>query len=174
MQPQPPILDFAAYDLNRALIDQEGLRAFNEQRFEMEQLSAVVYADVEKLICVGYRDVARDEFWVNGQDPLSATLPAVLLCEAAAQLCSYFMKTLQDYSDRVLVFAGLDEVEFGAPVRCGDRVVIQGQAVRYRPGVLVSWHFQHFVRGELVCCGTLKGVPIPRAAMHAANAGGTP
>jgi 3-hydroxyacyl-[acyl-carrier-protein] dehydratase len=174
MQPQPPILDFAEYDVSRVLVDQEGLRNFNSQRFEMEQLSAVVYTDPDRRMCVGYRDVARDEFWVHGQDAAKATLPPVFLCEAAAQLCSYFVQTLQDYADRVLAFAGMDEVEFGAPVRCGDRVVVQGHAVKYRPGVLVSWHFQHFVRDQLVCSGTLKGVPLPRAAMHASHAGGTP
>jgi 3-hydroxyacyl-[acyl-carrier-protein] dehydratase len=167
MQPQPPILDFSEYDLSRVLVDQTGLRAYNSQRFEMEQLSAVVYADPQRLICIGYRDVSADEFWVRGQDPAGATLPPVFLCESAAQLCSYFMHTLQDYGDRVLAFAGMDDVEFGAPVRCGDRVVIQGHAVKYRPGVLVFWHFQHFVRNELVCSGTLKGVPLPRAAMPA-------
>jgi 3-hydroxyacyl-[acyl-carrier-protein] dehydratase len=166
MQPQSPILDFSEYDLARVLVDQQGLRSYNPQRFEMEQLSAVVYTDAHKLICVGYRDVAKDEFWARGQDPATAALPPVLLCEAAAQLCSYFMHTLQDYSDRVLAFAGMDDVEFGAPVRCGDRVIIHGRAVKYRPGILVSWHFQQFVHEQLVCSGTLKGVPLPRAAMQ--------
>ena len=167
MQSEQPILDFSEYDLDRVIVDRELLRTFNPQRFEMEQLSAVVHTDGERRICVGYRDVTADEFWIRGQDPATATLPPVFLCEAAAQLCSYFVQTLQDYADRVLAFAGMDEVEFGAPVRCGDRVVIQGHAVRYRPGVLVLWHFQHFVGKEMVCCGTLKGVPLPRGAMSA-------
>jgi 3-hydroxyacyl-[acyl-carrier-protein] dehydratase len=165
MEPEQPILDFSEYDLDRVLVDQEGLRSYNAQRFEMEQLSAVVHTDQDRRICVGYRDVTADEFWVHGQDPARAMLPPVFLCEAAAQLCSYFVQTLQDYADRVLAFAGMDEVEFGAPVRCGDRVVIQGHAVKHRPGVLVSWRFQHFVRKELVCSGTLKGVPLPRSVM---------
>jgi hypothetical protein len=40
--------------------------------------------------------------------------------------------------------------------------VVMGKVLRYRPGVLMAWQFQHFVGRELICWGTLKGVPVPK------------
>ncbi len=42
------ILDFSNYDLDHVVADAEEIRRYNLQRFEMEQLSAVVYADPER------------------------------------------------------------------------------------------------------------------------------
>jgi 3-hydroxyacyl-[acyl-carrier-protein] dehydratase len=39
------ILDFSAFDLDRILADSEEIRRYNPQRFEMEQLTAIVYDD---------------------------------------------------------------------------------------------------------------------------------
>ncbi len=56
----------------------------------MEQINAVVLEDCERAICVGYKDVRDDEFWVSGHMPGMPLMPGVLMCEAAAQLASYF------------------------------------------------------------------------------------
>ena len=57
------IIDPAEYDLNNVVADLDTIRHINPQRFEMEQLTAVVYDDLERGICVGYKDIAEDEFW---------------------------------------------------------------------------------------------------------------
>ena len=41
------ILDFSEYDLDHVVADIEEIRRYNPQRFEMEQLTAIVYDDVE-------------------------------------------------------------------------------------------------------------------------------
>ena len=84
------ILDFSAYDLNHCLADLEEIRRWNPQRFEMEQLTAIVHEDVERNVCVGYRDYGENEFWIRGHMPGRPVLPGILMCEAAAQLCGYF------------------------------------------------------------------------------------
>jgi 3-hydroxyacyl-[acyl-carrier-protein] dehydratase len=159
---QEPIVSFEEYDQSGVLVDQVGLRAFNPQRFEMEQLTAIVLNDGERRICVGYKDVTANEFWNRGHYPSQPIMPSVLLCEGAAQLCSYFVQTQYDFSGSVLLFAGLDDVEFRRPAHPGDRLVVMGKVLRYRPGVLMAWQFQHFVGRELICWGTLKGVPVPK------------
>ncbi len=51
------IIDFSAFDLERVVADIEEIRRYNPQRYEMEQLTAIVYDDPASGICVGYKDV---------------------------------------------------------------------------------------------------------------------
>jgi 3-hydroxyacyl-[acyl-carrier-protein] dehydratase len=51
------IIDFSEYDLDHVVADIEEIRRINPQRFEMEQLTAIVFDDMERGICVGYKDV---------------------------------------------------------------------------------------------------------------------
>src|SRR5712692_6806954 len=85
--------DPAGLDLSRILVDQEGIRRVNRQRFEMEQLTAIVHIDREQNLIAGYKDVGPDEFWVRGHMPGYPLMPGVMMCEAAAQLCSYYLMT---------------------------------------------------------------------------------
>src|SRR6266403_2258395 len=91
----PPVLhlDPSTVDFSRVLVDKEGLRKTNPQRFEMEHLDTVLYLDREQHVLVGYKDVRPDEFWVRGHMPGYPLLPGVLMCEASAQLCSYYTMT---------------------------------------------------------------------------------
>ena len=91
----PPELHFdpAQLDFGKVVADQEAIRRINPQRFEMEQLSAIVYINLEENIIAGYKDVRADEFWVRGHMPDYPLLPGVLMCEAAAQLCSFYIIT---------------------------------------------------------------------------------
>ena len=59
--PPEPILDPTQIDVSRVLADREELRKANPQRFEMEQLDAIVLLDVENHVIVGYRDVRDDD-----------------------------------------------------------------------------------------------------------------
>ena len=63
------IVDPATVDFDNVIADIEAIRAVNPQRHEMEQLTAIVYEDIEKGVCVGYKDVTDREFWVRGHTP---------------------------------------------------------------------------------------------------------
>src|SRR5436305_14083731 len=108
----PPELNFdpTKLDLNHIVADQEAIRLVNPQRFEMEQLTAIVYLDAEQHIIAGYKDVRPDEFWVRGHMPDYPLLPGVLMCEAAAQLCSYYISTQQVMQGDFIGFGGLENV----------------------------------------------------------------
>ncbi len=53
------LLDFAEIDENRVVADLEEIRRFNPQRFEMEQLTAIVFDDFDRKICAGYKTSRR-------------------------------------------------------------------------------------------------------------------
>src|SRR5688572_33399956 len=88
------IIDPSTIDFSRVIADIDEIRKYNLQRFEMEQLTAIVYEDSERTICVGYKDTSRSDFWVRGHMPGMALMPGVVMLEAAAQLCSYYAQKL--------------------------------------------------------------------------------
>ncbi len=70
------IIDPASLDYNNIIADVAEIRKYNPQRFEMEQLTAIVYEDLDRHICAGYKDVTFDEFWVRGHMPKMPLMPA--------------------------------------------------------------------------------------------------
>jgi 3-hydroxyacyl-[acyl-carrier-protein] dehydratase len=158
----PPELHFdpSRLDLSHVVADQEAIRAVIPQRFEMEQLTAIVYVDTEQRIIAGYKDVRPDEFWVRGHMPGAPLLPGVLMCEAAAQLCSFY---IVQYSgllrEGFIGFGGLENVRFRAPVRPGDRLVLVGKATKLHRRQSI-FDVQGFVGGTMVFHAEVFGVPL--------------
>jgi 3-hydroxyacyl-[acyl-carrier-protein] dehydratase len=153
------ILDFSEYDLNHVVADTEEIRRYNPQRFEMEQLTAICYEDPVRHACVGYKDLGPGEFWVRGHMPGLPLMPGVIMCEAAAQLASYFSHKFK-LMEGVIGFGGLEDVRFRVVVRPGDRFVIVSRLLKLRRSIMTC-EFQCFVDQNLVCEGILKGVSIP-------------
>jgi 3-hydroxyacyl-[acyl-carrier-protein] dehydratase len=154
------ILDPSEYDLNHVIADIEEIRRYNPQRYEMEQLTAIVYEDPQRGICVGYKDLGPNEFWIRGHMPGMPIMPGVIMCEAAAQLASYYTKKYKLMDAEMIGFAGLEDVRFRGVVQPGERFVIVAKMLRVR-STLMSCQFQCFVRNNLVCEGVIKGIPLP-------------
>ncbi|MBX3420202.1 MAG: beta-hydroxyacyl-ACP dehydratase [Pirellulaceae bacterium] len=155
------ILDPTTLDLNNVIADAAEIRKHNRQRFEMEQLTAIVFEDLERHICAGYKDVKSDEFWVRGHMPDMPLMPGVLLLEAAAQMCSYFSHKYDLLGCEIVGFGGLEEVRFRDSVFPGDKLIVVCQMSKLRRGRIVITKFEGFVGETLVVEGILKGVPIP-------------
>lgn len=155
------ILDSSEYDLNHVIADLDEIRRYNPQRFEMEQLSAIVYEDPSRHICVGYKDHPHDAFWTRGHMPGMPLLPGVLMCEAAAQICSYYSQKHDLLGAKMLGFGGMDSIRFRDPVMPGERLVVVSQVTRFRRGAMIVSRFQGLVNDNVVCEGNIKGVPLP-------------
>jgi 3-hydroxyacyl-[acyl-carrier-protein] dehydratase len=154
-------LDPSRLDCGRVLADQEAIRRVNPQRFEMEQLTAIVYVDGEEHIIAGYKDVRPDEFWVRGHMPDYPLLPGVLMCEAAAQLCSYYISTHGLMQGDYIGFGGLENVRFRSQVRPGDRLLLVGKVTRLNRRQTV-FNVQGFVGSTMVFHADIIGVPLLR------------
>src|SRR5438034_3565924 len=153
--------DVSAADLSRVLADRDGIRAVNPHRFEMEMLDAVVLLDTDRHLIVGYKDVRPDEFWVRGHFPNGPLLPGVLICEAAAQLCSYFAISQGVMAPGTMLgFGGLEEVRFRGPVRPGDRLVLVSKATRLNRRQS-RFNVQGFVDGQMVFHADVIGIAMP-------------
>src|ERR1700722_16355968 len=148
----PPelIMDPLQIDTRQGVCDREGLRAINPQRREMEQLDSIVYIDRVGHVCIGYKDVRDDEFWVRGHMPDYPLMPGVLMCEAAAQLVSYYyMVTSELKAGDFVGFGGMENVRFRGPVKPGDRLLLVGKGLRVHRRQTI-FNVQGFVGKSLV------------------------
>jgi 3-hydroxyacyl-[acyl-carrier-protein] dehydratase len=158
---KPLIYDISKIDFNHVVADLDEIRRYNKQRFEMEQLTAIVYESREEEVCVGYKDITRDEFWVRGHMPQMPLMPGVIMLEAAAQISSYFAQKYDYLGAKTIGFGGLEDVRFRDPVIPGDRLVLISRLVKARRHRMVICRFQGAVRESVVVEGKLKGIPIP-------------
>ena len=153
------IIDPSQVDLTQTLADIEQIRRYNPQRFEMEQLTAIVHEDPARHLCVGYKDVRLDEFWVPGHMPDYPLMPGVLMCETAAQLCSFYSWIVKIVDHNFLGFGGMEAVRFRGQVRPGDRLIVAGKAVRLHRRQTI-FDTQGFVDGNMVYQARIIGVPL--------------
>jgi 3-hydroxyacyl-[acyl-carrier-protein] dehydratase len=160
--PPVPLIDPATTDTSHVLVDREGIARFNPQRFEMVQLTAITFVDPENKFIIGYKDVSADEFWVRGHMPDYPLLPGVLMCEAAAQLCSFFCGQIGLTKAGFIGFGGMEDVRFRGQVRPGDRLVLVAKAVRLHRRQPM-FDCQGFVGNNMVFQAKIIGVTISSA-----------
>jgi 3-hydroxyacyl-[acyl-carrier-protein] dehydratase len=167
----PPELHFdpSQLDLTRVLASRNEIELVNPQRFELEQLTAIVHMDTDQNLIAGYKEVTADEFWVRGHMPDYPLMPGVLMCEAAAQLCSYYIMVNGLMQGDFLGFGGMENVRFRGPVRPGDRLILIGKGIKMHRRQCI-FNVQGFVRPTMVFHADIIGVPLVRQAGEAALA----
>ena len=155
----PPLLvDISSIDLSRTVVSIEQIEKVNPQRGDMRHLDGLLWMDDARSAGVGFKDCRDDEFWVPGHIPGRPLFPGVLMIEAAAQLAGYLM------AQRIpgcgfLGFTGADEVKFRGQVKPGDRLLILGKEVVFKPRRFIC-AAQGVVDGKLVFEAKISGMPI--------------
>lgn len=160
--PPPLIVNLDDVDFEHPIADIETIRRVLPQRYEMEQLTAIVHLDPQQRVLVAYKDVRPDEFWVRGHMPDFPLMPGVLMCEAAAQLCTYYIMTQCKESSDFIAFGGLENVKFRGMVRPGDRLIVVARLTEHRPGRRAIFACQGIVGKNLVFHGDIIGVPFSK------------
>ncbi|NLX99971.1 MAG: beta-hydroxyacyl-ACP dehydratase [Rhodopirellula sp.] len=146
---EPRLLDAA-----HVIADVDAIRQYNPQRFEMEQLTAIIYEDADRHVCVGHKDLTADEFWVRGQGS-HPIMPAVLMCEAAGQLANYYALRHRLYAVQG-GFVGLKGVRYRRIAKPGERLFVIARLLKIR-STLLTCQFQCAVGRRVVCDGVLIG-----------------
>jgi 3-hydroxyacyl-[acyl-carrier-protein] dehydratase len=157
--PPPLILDPATLDLNRVIAGRDAIRKVLPHRGHMEHLTAIIHMDTTNQTIAGYKDVRRDEFWVDGHFPNFPVLPGVIQCEAAAQCLCYYAVVNDVSPGNLLGLGGIDDARFRGAVRPGDRLVIVGKGVRIHRRQTI-FDAQGFVNNQLVFECRVMGLPI--------------
>ncbi|MCR9144605.1 MAG: beta-hydroxyacyl-ACP dehydratase [bacterium] len=129
-----------------------------------------------------------DEFFYAGHFPEQPVTPGVILIECMAQIVlvplALFLSAseaeAQAKSDAnaatsgaagpgLPFFAEADQVEFNAPVRPGDRVLVSGERIYFRRGKLKCRVEMSFADGSPVASAVLAGVQVAAASDKAAG-----
>ena len=156
----PPqlLIDPSTYDVNRVVMTLDEIRKYNQQRFEMEQLSGVLRFDPQAGEIVAYKDITPNEFWIRGHIPGRPLMPGVIMIEAAAQMCSLYFG-LVEKGDRFIGFGGVDEVKFRGQVVPGQKLVMLGKLIDLRPRRAI-FDTQGLVDGSMVFQAKITGMPL--------------
>jgi len=155
------IIDLSLLDFDNPIADIDAIRKLNPQRHEMEQLSAILYEDLDRNACAALKNITEDEFWVRGHMPGMPLMPGVMMLEAVAQLSSYFTQRHDLLGAEMVGFGGVDAVRFRGVVTPGDKLILMVELLKARRGRMIVAAFQGVVDGNIVLEGTLRGIPIP-------------
>ena len=157
--PPPLLFDLSQIDLRgRPVFDREAVSRQNPQRFEMAQLDGILWYDKERMLILGYKDVAEDEFWVRGHIPGRPLMPAVIMVEAAAQLSSFYVKQICEL-EGFIGFAGIDSAKFRAVVEPGQRLYLLGHMTKFKRRKY-TFSVQGVVEGTMVFEVVVSGLQV--------------
>ena len=156
----PPsfLFDLSELDLDKVEFTRDDIAEENPQSFEMSQLDAIIWHDLDKLLCLGYKDVTDNEFWVRGHIPGRPIMPGVIMVEAAAQLSSFFMKRIYGLTG-FIGFAGIERTKFRGTVVPGNRLYLLSYISKLRSRQYTAT-VQGVVDGKLVFDTVISGMNV--------------
>ena len=112
---------------------------------------------------VAIKNVTINEAFFQGHFPTYPIMPGVLIVEAMAQAGGALLLTeIPDRHDKLVLFTGIDQAKFRAPVVPGDQVRIEVEVLKMRSRG-ATMRGNAYVNGKLVCEAEIKCQVVPRA-----------
>ena len=109
---------------------------------------------------VAIKNVTINEPFFNGHFPGLPIMPGVLIVEAIAQAGGALLLTeVEDRTDKVMVFTGIERAKFRRPVSPGDQLRIEVEVMGWRAVprmIAVRMHGDAFVEGKRVAEATVS------------------
>ncbi|MGC8624028.1 MAG: 3-hydroxyacyl-ACP dehydratase FabZ family protein [Phycisphaerae bacterium] len=152
------LYDLSKLDLKKQEFSLDDIRKINPQRFEMEQLSAIIHIDYPAATVVGVKHVDEKEFWARGHIPGRPLMPGVMMVEAAAQLCAFMARKVVP-EIHFMGFTKADNVRFRGTVVPPASLYLIAQAVDISRRRIIA-NCQGICNGALVFEAMITGMPV--------------
>jgi 3-hydroxyacyl-[acyl-carrier-protein] dehydratase len=136
-----------------ATLDRDGIRAIIPHREPFLLVDEVTELE-PGVRAVGRYLVKPDDWYLAGHFPGNPIMPGVLQVEALAQLGAVCGLAHPDFSGKLALFAGIDDVRFKRIVRPGDVLDLECAISRLRGPIGKADATAH-VGGELACRAAL-------------------
>ncbi|HEV8494611.1 MAG TPA: 3-hydroxyacyl-ACP dehydratase FabZ [Candidatus Angelobacter sp.] len=151
-QPKAESGQSGALDINQ-------IQAILPHRYPFLLIDRVLEVERKKRI-VAIKNVTINEPFFAGHFPNFPIMPGVLIVEAMAQAGGALLLTeVEDRSDKLIVFTGIEKARFRRPVVPGDQLRIEVVTLSWREGasrIAVRMEGKAFVNGKLVADGTVN------------------
>jgi 3-hydroxyacyl-[acyl-carrier-protein] dehydratase len=150
-------------------LDITQIQAILPHRYPFLLIDRVIEMENRKRV-VAIKNVTINEPFFVGHFPGTPIMPGVLIVEAMAQAGGVLLlREVEDRTDKLIVFTGIEKARFRRPVVPGDQLRIEIDVLNWRPAasrIMVRMDGRAFVNGKLVCDGTVS------AQMVSMNRGG--
>jgi 3-hydroxyacyl-[acyl-carrier-protein] dehydratase len=103
----------------------------------------------------GIKNITYNEWYFQGLPSVLRIVPALILCEAVAQLGSLLVFQEEESRGKLIYFTGIERVRFRQPVRAGDSLHLTGEIVR-RKGRVGRFKVEGSVDGRIVLEGIMR------------------
>src|SRR6478736_8827994 len=149
----------AAIETPAGPLDINQIQAILPHRYPFLLIDRVLEIERKKKI-VAIKNVTINEPFFAGHFPGFPIMPGVLIMEAMAQTGGVLLLTeVEDRSDKLIVFTGIEKARFRRPVVPGDQLRIEVETLSWKPGhsrIAVRMDGKAYVNGKLVCDGTVS------------------
>ncbi|HEU4413475.1 MAG TPA: 3-hydroxyacyl-ACP dehydratase FabZ [Candidatus Angelobacter sp.] len=145
-------------------LDIRQIQAILPHRYPFLLIDRVLEIERKKKI-VAIKNVTINEPFFNGHFPGYPIMPGVLIVEAMAQAGGAMLLTeVEDRTDKLIVFTGIEKARFRRPVVPGDQLRIEVEMLSWKAissRIAVRMGGKAYVNGKLVCDGTVSAQLVP-------------
>lgn len=139
----------------KGILDIEEIMKIMPHRYPFLLIDRILEVEGEEKI-IGIKNVTFNEPFFTGHFPGKPIMPGVLIVEAMAQCGSLLLlNKIEDLENKLVFFAGIDNVKFRKPVIPGDQLVFEMSIVSVRRAFyrLKGKAYKGYVGGELAAEG---------------------
>lgn len=153
----PAVVQHKQREIDEEGLDIEDIKGILPHRYPFLLIDRILMIDNDEYFAQGLKNVTINELFFQGHFPDDPVMPGVLVIEALAQLGAAVILNQPENASKNSYFMGVDDVKWRKPVRPGDQLLLESEAVRFRPGAKMGkMKGEAYVDGELAAEGVFK------------------